>query len=451
MRRFIEQNLLDWKNKARRKPLALYGARQIGKTYALKDFAAKYFSNYHYFNFEEDHKLSNFFAEDLKTHRIIQELSLYQDKSIDIKNDLIIFDEIQTCPEAITSLKYFDENHKEKFICVAGSLLGLELNPASYPVGKIDLLNMSPMTFMEFLLACEDDMSYEFLSTLEFGQEINLAIHEQLNQKLQYYWITGGMPKAVSIFVNNKEEKNITDVIEELEQEQEALIRTALADIAKHSGKENSLHITKVWSFISSQLNQEQDESLSRFKFKGVLDGKKRYKDFENIFSWLEAANLIIKTHIANKAEPPLRGFIKENIFKLYNFDIGLLRKQSGLKAQNILDANYGTFKGFFVENFIAQELKALESKLGSLISWKEGIYEIEFLLSDSSGEILPLEIKSGKKKTSTSLEQFCQKYNSHQSIVMSWSGRNTLSNGRYFLPLYMPLEKYALRAKQHQ
>lgn len=441
MWRISYEKLVSWNLKTNRAPLIIHGARQIGKTYTIKDFAKKNFSNYFYFNFEEDSNLESFFQADLKPERVIQDLSLYIGKDINSSRDLIIFDEIQAAPKAITSLKYFAEKLPELALISAGSLLGLELNSSSYPVGKVEHLHMFPMTFLEFLRALDDTL-FQFLTKFQLEDKISKPIHEKLLEYLKLYFIVGGMPKVVKVFIENYSTDNINQLFDLVRSEQSHIIETVMADIAKHSGKENSMHINQVWKHMPSKLNSKYYEASSRFRFKEAIPGKRKFKDFIGVLEWLSKASLVIKIPVLSHVQYPLELSYKESMFKLYNYDVGILARLSNLSPQRILAGDYGSFKGYFVENFIAQELRAQIPSLDEIYSWRDKDYELEFLITGNDGTIIPIEVKSGRKKTCTSLRKFIESFKPNRQVIFS-TDNFSISGNTLNLPLYFPVEKF--------
>ncbi len=415
MKRHITEQLIEWKSKKDRKPLILKGARQVGKTYSLKDFGREHFPVCHYINFEEDEQAKRIFEPDLKPGRIIDELSFYLDTSINIENDLLIFDEIQHCPRALTSLKYFSEDLPGIALCSAGSLLGLYFGAGSFPVGKVDFLNMYPMSFKEFLLAAGEQRSYDFLDRCWLGSEIPAVVHSRLWELLKIYFITGGLPEVVKIY--NQSESGLFTALQRVRDKQQSLILAYQADIAKHAGKENSMHINRLWRNIPAQLAREQNGSAPKFKFKGVIPGVKGYSRLAGVIDWLSTAGLIIKTHIVNCGRLPFSAYAEGNAFKLYFFDVGILGAISNLPPKTIIDYDYGSYKGYFAENFAAQEF--LCSGAAELFCWREGTAEVEFL-REFDGEVIPVEIKSGWVTQAKSLKVFARKYSPGCRIVMS-------------------------------
>ena len=415
MKRDITKHLLEWKSKKDRKPLIIMGARQVGKTYSLKDFALSSFSSSSYINFEEDEQLNKIFEKNLDPKRILNELNFYLNKEIDIKNDLLIFDEIQNCPRAITSLKYFNENIPELAICCAGSLLGLYFGTSSFPVGKVEFLKMYPMTFEEYLPGIKEEKAYEFVRDCTIDMDTPEIFHTRLWDLLKTYFITGGLPNIVELYSENK--SNPFVAFDMIRDKQKNLIVSYQADIAKHSGKINSMSINKLWENIPVQLAKGQNGSSSKFVFKDVIPGKKGYNRLEGIIDWLETAGLIIKTPITNSGNLPLAAFSKESIFKLYFFDIGILGAISNLSPKTILDYDYGTYKGYFAENFIIQEFTKKHST--KIFSWRERTSEVEFLF-DNEGKVIPIEIKSGWVTQAKSIKIFAGKYNPEYVAILS-------------------------------
>ena len=415
MKRIITAALTAWQHSKNRKPLILKGARQVGKTFILKEFAARSYPNYHYLNFEKQPKLASLFDGDLDPSRILQSLGLHLQTTIDPYRDLIIFDEIQACPNALTSLKYFCEDEPHVHICAAGSLLGAYLTPVSYPVGKVDHLNLYPMSFLEFLMAMGDEQYVAFLQTLNNDAIIPSVAHDHLWQRWKHYLITGGLPEVVKIYCELQ--PDLFSAFGAVRAKQQDLIEDYFSDIAKHSGKINAMHINRIWRNIPEQLAKTQDSSAKKFKFKGAVPGIDRYQKLSDALDWLVSAGLVIKTHVINSAELPLKAYIKENHFKLFLFDVGILGAMSEIQPQTLLDYQYGTYKGFVAENYIAQAFTFSSS--ASLYSWAENMAEIEFV-RDIHGNAIPIEVKSGWVTQAKSLSVFTQKYHPSYRVIMS-------------------------------
>ncbi len=433
MKRHILQKLQVWRASSGRKPLVIQGVRQCGKTYILQEFG-KTFRQCHYFNFEKQADLAELFKKNLEPKRILLELEYASKQAIDIQQDLVIFDEIQACSKALTSLKYFNEELPELALCSAGSLLGLSLNHASFPVGNVNLLNMYPLSFSEFLLALNELQLYELIQYCHANTEIPLMAHQQLWEKMQWYWIVGGLPEVINVFNRNKE--NLFTAFQTARDKQHEILYTYHADIAKHSGKINALHIDRVWQATPTQLARTQDGAANKFKFKDILPGAARYDRLAGAIDWLQAANLIIKVPIVNSAEIPLSAYTQESAFKLFMFDVGLLGAMSDLPIKSILDHDYGTYKGFFAENFVAQEL--LAAGYSHLFCWQSNRAEVEFLLTLEDG-VIPIEVKSGWITRAKSLQQVIEKYHPPYAVIMSGHPlKINRSNKIHYYPLYL-------------
>jgi predicted AAA+ superfamily ATPase len=414
MDRDIYKELTNWKRRLTRKPLILKGARQVGKTYILKKFGEQEFKQFHYFNFEKNPKLAEAFIEDLNPNRIIRDLSFQIKRKIDPSADLIILDEIQSCPNALTSLKYFQEELPNSYICAAGSLLGIYLGPVSFPVGKVEHLEMYPMTFLEFLRGLNDELALELLENITLDTQIPALAHQHLWEQLKIYFIVGGLPEVVDIYRCFQGEQY--SAFENARKKQMELIEDYFADIAKHSGKIDAMQINRLWRSVPEQLGLSHDGSAQKYKFKGFIPGVDRFGKLASALDWLEAAGLIIKVLIAHESKFPLKSFVKENTFKLFLFDVGLLGAMMELSPSVLLAYDYGTYKGFFAENYVAQSFKA---KNPTLYSWNEKTAEIEFLRVVES-EIIPIEVKSGWVTKSKSLAVYAQKYQPAYRVVMS-------------------------------
>ncbi len=434
MERYILRDLQEWKQKSGRKPLILKGVRQTGKTTILKQFGANCFQRVHYVNFEQNQKLATLFEGDFEPRRILTDLRFILGTDIDVTQDLLIFDEIQACPVALTSLKYFAEQLPELALCCAGSLLGLYLSEASFPVGKVDFLSMRPMCFAEFLAANQDEAALSVLNQCRLGDSVSETIHAHLWEQFKIYLVTGGLPEVVQTYIDHKDNRYRAFTL--VRQKQNELIYGYYADIAKHSGKVNAMQIDRLWRAIPSQLAQSQDGSSQRFQFKGIVPGIDRYQRLASVIDWLLAAELIIKVPCVSHVELPLSAYTEVSHFKLYLFDIGILAALSDLSAQSIMDYDYGTYKGYCAENFIAQEL--LMKHQAPLYSWQDTRSEIEFLFVKDNA-VIPLEVKSGWVTRNQSLNKYAEKY--HPPYRVTFSGKPLMIDElhqyhRY--PLYM-------------
>lgn len=434
MKRQLMIELVSWKGSSRRKPLILRGVRQTGKTYLLTQFGQENFHNVHQINFEKQANLSEIFDQDLDPKRILDDLSFRLNTKIDIDHDLVIFDEIQACPKALTSLKYFCEDLPALALCSAGSLLGLHLNEGSYPVGKVDMMNLYPMTFTEFLDGIGDHLAAELVHTFNMNSEISAIKHAHMWDRLKQYFITGGLPEVVSVF--NEQQQSLFDATTAVRKLQEQLVKAYYADIAKHAGKVNAMHIDRTWQAVPIQLANNYDSSVDRFRFKEIIPTISRYRQLVNVIDWLEEAELIIRVPIVGAFEHPLKAYSKENLFKLMMFDVGLLGAMNPIYPSAILAYDYGTYKGYFAENFIAQQLTAVFGN--TLYSWQEDRSEIEFLLPYHS-EVIPIEVKAGKKSKAQSLQKHIDKYESKRAFILSANPPHLNRNKTVFhLPLYL-------------
>ena len=285
MKRIIESQLLAWKSRPDRKPLLLKGARQVGKTYSLKEFGEKHFPAIHYANFEVEEALSSIFEKDLKPVRILEQLSLHFNRAISPESDILIFDEIQQCPKAITSLKYFQEELPSLALCAAGSLIGVHLGEASFPVGKVDILHMHPMCFEEFLDGIGEGRLAQLIREASPSTDISEIVHSDLWRQLLIYFVVGGLPEIVGLYRIHKD--NLFGALEMVRKRQGELLNAYLADIAKHSGKTNAMHIERVWRHVPAQLARETDGTLGRFRFKGIIPGVHRYDRMAGAIDWL--------------------------------------------------------------------------------------------------------------------------------------------------------------------
>lgn len=431
MEREITNALDEWKITFPRKPLLLKGARQVGKTYILKDFGRRQFSHFYYLNFEENKSLIKYFTGDLKPASLIEQLQFHLGAEIDIRNDLLIFDEIQSCPPALTSLKYFNEELPDLAICAAGSLLGVSLNDESFPVGKVTFLDMWPMSFLEYLKGLGENMLAERLGDYSEGQILPEAAHEKLWEIWKTYLVVGGLPEAVKMFSEHRSNKfTAVQVVRKIQKDLE---NSYMADIAKHSGKINAMHIERLWQNIPAQLARTQDGTAPKFTFKDAVPGIRGYERLVGPLDWLERAKLAMRSFVVEKAGMPLSAYRKENQFKLYFFDTGMLASVSGLPPEAIMQYGYGSYQGYVAENFVAQELIAAGSN--KLYCWQGRTSEVEFLLETSKG-CVPCEVKSGKVTHSKSLSVYEERFQPERSFILS--ARNGGCNeNRCFIPIY--------------
>lgn len=344
MERLLLQELVKWKEKADRKPLILRGARQVGKTWLLKDFGAKYFEDVCYVNFEQKDTLSIIFEGVLSPKRIIEQLSLYHAKKIQPEKTLVIFDEVQEMPRALTSLKYFAEEAPEYAICCAGSLLGVALHKGtSFPVGKVDFLDLYPLSFQEFLLANGEQMLVE--SILEGNRNL-LPFADKMTDYLKKYFVIGGMPSAVKKWLESNDYFEVDAV-------QQQLIDSYQNDFSKHAPSQMVEKIRYIWDSIPTQLAKEN----KKFIYGLVREGA-RAREYEDALMWLTDAGEIIRTYNVSKPDVPLKAYADLKAFKVYLLDVGLLRCLSELSPKVILEGSriFEEFKGALTEQYVCQE-----------------------------------------------------------------------------------------------
>ena len=435
LERKLLKNLIDRKNRENRKPLILFWARQTWKTTLVDMFAGRFFENYHRIDFQSNKDVCKIFEWNLDPQSLLKKIEIFLEKKIDIKNDLIFFDEIQECPRAIKSLKFFYEKYPNSYIIWAGSYLWLVSNKESFPVWKVEFMYLNPLTFEEFLQAVNKNL-YEFYQDLSLNQKIDEFIHNKLIEYLRLYWIIGWMPEVVQTYLDLRWESEI-EVFRQIRKKQKDLIQSYKSDFSKYSWFVNALHILYVYEAICSQLWQSQDESVKRFKFSGVIPKKKWFNDLIWPLTFLWKSRLVIKTYIANKWNSPLKAYIKPNIFKLYLNDIWLLNANLNLSVKTILMDEIWHYKWFIAENFVAQQIFSYLNE--ELISWSEWNAEIEFLLETENFWVVPIEVKSSKKyRRSKSLDSFIQRYKPIKAYKLTLE--NYYKSDKWFenVPLYL-------------
>ena len=412
MKRFIFDELLKWKESKYRKPLILKGARQIGKTYILKQFGEENYEGVAYFNFDHDEDLQNIFVNTKSPKRILEQLSFIYGKAILPEKTLIIFDEIQECPNALNSLKYFQEEANEYHIACAGSLLGIRLSHTSFPVGKVDFLNMYPMTFSEFLIADNCENLVEYMKSIKTIEKIPEIFFNQLEEKLKAYFIIGGMPEAVNVWVN---EKNI----ELVNHVQENILRAYESDFSKHTQNSEANKISLIWNSIPSQLAKEN----KKFLYQVIKEGA-RAREYENALNWLNDANLIYKIYNITKPDFPLKAYHDLSSFKIYMNDVGLLRRMANLDSKIVIEGDrlFEEFKGAFTENYILTMLNYVFDEVPNYFTFDRN--EIDFVIQYKN-KIIPIEVKSNKSTKNISLSKYNQKYDNEISIRFSMNNLN--------------------------
>ncbi len=407
MERLILKELIKWKESKYRKPLILKGARQVGKTYILKQFGKENYRNVAYFNFDHDKDLYNLFENTKDPKRILEQLAFICGKAIIPNETLIIFDEIQECPNALNSLKYFQEEANVYHIVCAGSLLGIRLSHTSFPVGKVEFMNMYPMTFSEFLIADGCKNLVEYMKSIDKIEKIPDIFFNQLEEKLKAYFIIGGMPEAVYSWVNEKNIEMVNNI-------QENILKAYESDFSKHTQNSEANKISLIWNSIPSQLAKEN----KKFLYQTIKEGA-RAREYENALNWLNDANLIYKIYNVNKADFPLKAYNNLNCFKIYINDVGLLRRMANLDSRIIIEGNklFEEFKGAFTENYVLNVLKTIFEDTPNYFTFDR--HEIDFMIQ-SNNRIIPIEVKSNKTMKNTSLTRYNEKFNNYISIRFS-------------------------------
>ena len=422
MKRNAIQDMVHWKNDEERKPLVLRGARQVGKTWLMKEFGRNYYKSFVYFNFDEEDELKSVFETNKNPQRIIELLSMIGGKKILPGETLIIFDEIQECPEALNALKYFKEKANEYHDIAAGSLLGTLLaKPKSYPVGMVNLLDIYPLTFEEFLEAT-DPALYAYYDSIQKEQQIEEIFHSRLLEAYNNYLIIGGMPECVASWVKHKDPARISQI-------QRELIEVYENDFSKHNGKVNSGRILMVFRSIVAQLAKPNE----KFMYGAVREGG-RARDFEEAIEWLVSAGMLNRVYNVSKMEHPLSAFDKLDQFKLFLFDTGLLKHMAGIDNSAILLKTDYQFKGPLTENYVLQQLRGQFEVEPRYYSDKSS--EIDFVLQNGT-EIIPVEAKGGEDKSAPSFKRYIA--DRHPEHALRFSKRGYRKDGEITnIPLYL-------------
>lgn len=424
MKRFILNELIKWKESKYRKPLILKGARQIGKTYILKQFGEENYEGVAYFNFDHDEDLYNLFSNTKDPKRILEQLAFIYGKAILPEKTLIIFDEIQECPDALNSLKYFQEEANEYHVVCAGSLLGIRLSHTSFPVGKVDFLNMYPMTFSEFLIADNCENLVEYMKSITKIENIPTIFFNQLEEKLKAYFIIGGMPETVNIWVNEKDVGLVNSV-------QENILKAYESDFSKHTQNSEANKISLIWNNIPSQLAKEN----KKFLYQTIKEGA-RAREYESALNWLNDANLIYKIYNVTKTDFPLKAYTDLSSFKIYMNDVGLLRRMSNLDSRIVVEGDklFEEFKGAFTENYVLNMLCIILDSVPNYFTFDR--HEIDFIIQNKN-KIIPIEVKANKSTNNISLTRYNEKYNNE--VAIRFSMNNLSRNGKVInIPLFL-------------
>ena len=408
MYRFAIEELKKWKTRENRKPLIIRGARQVGKTWLMKEFGASSYDQTVYINFDGNTQMQRLFDGDLDVQRIIIGLELYVGYKIDPENMLLVFDEIQEVPRALTSLKYFNENAPQYQIVCAGSLLGIALHDGtSLPVGKVEFLDLYPLSFYEFLTALGKERFVTLLKDQEYSTASNFR-QEYVDSLKQYYFI-GGMPEVVQAFVDNKDFNEARTI-------QQRILSAYEQDFSKHAPNEAVPRIRMIWNSIPSQLAKENKKFIY-----GLIKEGARAKDYELALLWLSDCGLVHKVNRITVPNLPLKAYEDLKAFKLFFVDIGLLSCLAGLRQNVLLDGNelFKEFKGALTEQYVLQELKTLKGIQCYYWTAERGTAEVDFVV-DNGADVLPIEVKAEINLQAKSLKVFHEKYQPAKSIRTS-------------------------------
>jgi predicted AAA+ superfamily ATPase len=423
--RTILQQLQRWKDKTDRKPLILQGARQIGKTWAMKAFGERCFAHIAYFNFDKNEELQQVFEGTKEVGRLLDQLALFTSSPIDPERTLIIFDEVQECNKALNSLKYFCEDAPQYAVIAAGSLLGVSLSKGdSFPVGKVDFMQMYPLTFREFLAADTPEL-LAFAEKIAAIEEIPLIIFNRLSESFRRYLVAGGMPEAVSDFLDNRG-------MEKVEEDLQSILNAYALDFSKHAEQKDIPKIAAIWASIPSQLSREN----RKFLYKLVKPGA-RAREYEDALLWLEHAGLVRRVFANTKPFLPLVAYDDLSAFKIYLSDIGLLRRLAKLPPETTLHSSplYAEFKGAVTENAVLQSL-VTQLEVMPRYWTSEGKAEVDFLIQ--LGErIIPIEVKSAHSVAGKSLNVFNEKY--APQLRIRYSFNNLKKDGNLLnIPIFL-------------
>lgn len=428
MQRTLLNALMAWKTQAMRKPLLIDGARQTGKTFLLQVLFGNTFTNVLRIDFLENPSYKQAFEGSLSPDQLIMNIELLTNQVFNPETDLLILDEIGECERAVTSLKYFAEKAPSYFVAASGSNIGL-LN--TFPVGKVEQYNLRPLTFQEFIYASEEQALIKAFDS----QANSPAVHTKLMDKLTDYFFTGGMPEAVAAWYQYKE-SSILERLEKVSKIHADLVEGYRRDFGKYAGKVDATLIESVFNSIPSQLSQVNDESVNRFKFKYIHERKSRYSDFETAIQWLTCCRLALANYpIEGQPKTPLAAYKKENMVKLFLFDVGLLNYMLGSSYKEIKQQSY-EYKGYVAENFVQQELTAIG--IDPSYSWNDARAEIEFILATDEGDIVPVEVKSGKRTRAKSLISYIEKCAPRKTFKLTGTqGSLALEQNNIVMPLY--------------
>lgn len=431
MQRYALKHLIDWKNKKNHKPLVIQGARQVGKTWLMQEFGKKYYEQVAYINFDVDLKSREIFDVDYDTERLIMDIGLATKTKINAENTLIIFDEIQECPRALTSLKYFREKAPQYDIIVAGSLLGVACHEGTgFPVGKVSFMNLFPLSFEEFLLAMGEERFVELLNKKDF-KTIKL-FNNKYEKLLKQYCYIGGMPEIVQDFVENKDFESVRNL-------QKEILSAYEEDFTKHIPTNTVAKIRLLWKSIPAQLSKEN----KKFIYGAAKEGA-RARDFEAALSWLINSGLVYRVNKITKPDLPITAYEDFNSFKLFVLDVGLLGAMTDLQADTIIDGNriFEEFKGAIAEQYVLQQFKTIKDLPVFYWSNETSRAEIDFVIQIKS-DVVPVEVKAERNLQAKSLKVYMEKFKPNYAIRTSMADYKKTDN-LIDLPLYV-IEKIFL------
>lgn len=408
MYRIAIEKLYKWKNSSRRKPLIIEGARQVGKTWLMKEFGKQAYADTVYINFDSNSRMADLFSADLDTDRLIMGLELYAGRKINPENTLLIFDEVQEVPRALASLKYFYENAPQYHIVCAGSLLGIALHQGtSFPVGKVDFLKLYPLSFSEFLMATGNERFAELLKKQDY--EMITSFKQTYIDALKHYYFVGGMPEAVQSFAESKDFNEVRAI-------QKRILAAYEQDFSKHAPNEIVPKIRMLWNSIPSQLAREN----KKFIYGLVREGG-RAREYETAIMWLSDCGLVHKVSRVNAAGIPLKAYEDLKAFKLFIVDVGLLGCMTGLRQRTLLDGDdlFVEFKGALTEQYVCQQLKTIEDLGIYYYTNDRGSCEIDFVV-DNGEQIVPIEVKAETNLRAKSLKTYRERFEPELSVRTS-------------------------------
>ena len=408
MYRIAIEKLYKWKNSKRRKPLIIEGARQVGKTWLMKEFGKQAYADTVYINFDSNSRMADLFSADLDTDRLIMGLELYAGRKINPENTLLIFDEVQEVPRALASLKYFYENAPQYHIVCAGSLLGIALHQGtSFPVGKVDFLKLYPLSFSEFLMATGNERFAELLKNKDY--EMITSFKQTYIDALKHYYFIGGMPEAVQSFAESKDFNEVRAI-------QKRILAAYEQDFSKHAPNEIVPKIRMLWNSIPSQLAREN----KKFIYGLVREGG-RAREYETAIMWLSDCGLVHKVSRVNAAGIPLKAYEDLKAFKLFIVDVGLLGCMTGLRQRTLLDGDdlFVEFKGALTEQYVCQQLKTIEDLGVYYYTNDRGSCEIDFVV-DTGEQIVPIEVKAETNLRAKSLKTYRERFEPELSVRTS-------------------------------